>query len=349
MNGCYPKMFSRGSNNNILTASYKIVSEFENTSEKECSKFDKENEKIYSRLLSQAQKAQKAIKNSGLSMNLEVPIPPRPSNRDRYILWKKRNIKTKVIEQTEAVLYLQSKGYRYNEHYEAYQAIDLANEIKRTNGEPLEFKDNSKNFDKIYTKKDNNILRRRSVVGLNQHSNAESTTDSNTQSNSNKLPSIYPMNELNTIYNNDFEENNHCSFRRSKSLQHKRTSIYGFDYLNDDYDISNNHVISNHHGIPNRHEIQNGPRDNGLVIIENKKLYDSTSNRNRPQSVHFSERPQIISYPDVGQNVPQVNYRNIEKQNTIINMVKPSAPPATKTLIGCRDYNSSNDSLNYSC
>ena len=115
--------------------------------------------------------------------------------------------------------------------------------------------------------------------------------------------------------------------------------------------LNNDNNMSNHHVIPNRHEIHNGHRDNGLVIIENKKLFDSNNNRNRnrPQSVHFSDRPQIVNYPDGGQNVPQVNYRNIEKQNTIINMVKPSAPPSTKTLIGCRDYNSSDDSLNYSC
>lgn len=156
------------------------------------------------------------------------------------------------------------------------------------------------------------------------------------------------MNEINTYYNNEFEENNQCSFRHSKSSQHrghveKRTSLYGFDYFNTD----NN--MSNHYGIPNRHEIQNGKSDSGFVIIENQKFFDSNSNRNRPKSVNFSDSHRFINYPDEGQNVPQVNYRNIEKQNTIINMVKPSAPPATKTLIGTRDYNSSNDSLNYSC
>ena len=69
-----------------INASYKIINDFESSSEKECSKMDRENEKIYSRLLTQAEKAHYAIKNSGLSMNLEVPIPPRPSNRDRYLL-----------------------------------------------------------------------------------------------------------------------------------------------------------------------------------------------------------------------------------------------------------------------
>ena len=87
MSSCIGKFLNRD-NSNIGNATYKIVSEFEKSSERECSKCDKENEKIYSKLLTQAQKAQDAIRNSGLSMNLEVPIPPRPSNRDRYILWK---------------------------------------------------------------------------------------------------------------------------------------------------------------------------------------------------------------------------------------------------------------------
>ena len=127
MNSFIEKVWSRPKG--VINASYKVINDFETSSEKECSKMDKENEKIYSRLLTQAEKAHYAIRNSGLSMNLEVPIPPKPSNRDRFLIWKKRNVSKKVIEQTEAVLFLESKGYKYDEHYEAYQAIDLANEL----------------------------------------------------------------------------------------------------------------------------------------------------------------------------------------------------------------------------
>ena len=107
-------------------------------------------------------------KHSGLSMNLEVPHPPRPSNRDRYLLWKKRNVSKKVIDQTEAVLFLESQGYKYNEHYEAYQD-DLAMEVKKGNGEPIEFVDNSANFDNVYNKNDKNIFRRRSMYRLQEN------------------------------------------------------------------------------------------------------------------------------------------------------------------------------------
>jgi hypothetical protein len=85
-----------------LNNPYIIVSNFRETNEKECGKIDSRNEKKYNELLRKANKAEKTIKNSGLSMNVEVPPPPHPSNRDRYILWKKRNSVKHVIPQTKA-------------------------------------------------------------------------------------------------------------------------------------------------------------------------------------------------------------------------------------------------------
>ena len=148
------------------TKPYSIMSDFKNTTEKECIKIDKANQSNYARLLSKANLAQSTIKNSGLSMNLEVPLPPRPSNRDRFLLWKKRNISKPVIEQSEAVLFLKDNGFDLNKHYEAYQAIELSKEIKKQKGIKSNFQDKSKDFNDIYTKKDKNIFRRRSIYDL---------------------------------------------------------------------------------------------------------------------------------------------------------------------------------------
>ena len=145
---------------------YKIINDFDNINEKYCIKLDKENEAIYNKLLSKSKRAQNTILNTGLSMNLEVPMPPRPNNRDRFMLWKKRNVQKPVIRQTEAVLFLQENGYKLNVHYEAYQAIDLYNEIRKKKGIKNHYVDNTKNFDDLYTKKDKNIFRRRSMCGL---------------------------------------------------------------------------------------------------------------------------------------------------------------------------------------
>ena len=127
---------------------------------------DKKNEKIYSSLLARAEKASKAIGDTVLSMNIEVPCPPRPSNRDRLIIWKKRNVSKKVIPQSEAVLFLNERGYKLNDDYEAYQAIDLANELRKQEGIKEPTDDKSKQFDNVFTKTDKNILRRRSYVKI---------------------------------------------------------------------------------------------------------------------------------------------------------------------------------------
>ena len=55
MNYLIDKILSRS--RGPVNASYKIVSNFESSSEKECSKMDRENERIYSKLLTQAEKA----------------------------------------------------------------------------------------------------------------------------------------------------------------------------------------------------------------------------------------------------------------------------------------------------
>ena len=151
---------------------YHLVVNFEETNKKECAKMDKKNQKIYQELIARAQKAEKTVKNSVLSFNVEVPPPPQPSNQDRYILWKKRNVKKPVIEQSEAIEFLNNKQYKLNEDYEAYQAIDLAKEIKRSEGIPINSEDTTTHFDKVFSNRDTNILRRRSV-----HSMMTSNTD----------------------------------------------------------------------------------------------------------------------------------------------------------------------------
>ena len=146
--------------------SYIVVNNFESTSERYCIKMDEKNERIYNSMLSKVDKANKTLGNSVLCVNIEVPLPPRPTNRDRLLLWRKRNIAKPVIEQSDAILFLEKKGYKLNNDYEAYQAIDLAKEIKTTEG----IVDVSKNthLDNAYTESDNNIFRRMSFMHKNK-------------------------------------------------------------------------------------------------------------------------------------------------------------------------------------
>ena len=148
---------------------YCVVIDFSAVTEKECGKLDTINEKKYQKLISKANKAEKTIQRTGLSMNLEVPPPPHPSNRDRFIIWKKRNVSRKVIPQSEAIVFLTQNNLILNQDYEAYQAIDLANEMKKEKRIPLHNNDSTHNFDNVYNQHDKNILRRRSMYRTNKH------------------------------------------------------------------------------------------------------------------------------------------------------------------------------------
>jgi len=149
--------------NSDLNAPYTIITDFNSITEKECGKKDTENEKKYANLLNKAEKAAKTIENSGLSMSLEVPPPPHPCNRDRYIIWKKRNVSKKVIPQSEAIFFLTQRKLVLNKDYEAYQAINLSEDIKKNEGilEPNE--DKSTQFNDVYNSRDKNIYRRQSM------------------------------------------------------------------------------------------------------------------------------------------------------------------------------------------
>lgn len=184
------------------TVPYNIINNFGKVTEKTCITADRNNEKIYKSLISKARNAAKNIENTGLSMSLEVPPPPTPNNRDKWILWKKRNVQKYVIPQSEAVLFLNEKGYKLNEHYEAYQAIDLVNEIKKKTGD-TEIQttsiENGNKFNNLYRTEDKNVYRRRSMYGNNAFNNIISqfkdkpVTESDMQEdNSTNNLSLYP-------------------------------------------------------------------------------------------------------------------------------------------------------------
>lgn len=187
------------------TSAYKIITDFETKTEKECVKQDEENSAIYAELLAKAKKARKSIKNSGLQMSLEVPPPPVPNNRDRYILWKKRNISEKVIPQSDAVYFLTKEGYELNKDYEAYQAIHLAEQIRKEKGIKVSNVDISKDFTNVYTSTDQNILRRFSIYGMEEFNKARENAVRNSMMDEESyqfgnrtcsMPNIYHRNRL---------------------------------------------------------------------------------------------------------------------------------------------------------
>ena len=158
-------MFKRN-NININQIPYILIHDFDGITEKKCRSADNHNKKIYEKLIKKVRNAEKEVKNTGLHLSLEAPLPPHPSNVDRYLLWKKRNVKNHVIPQSESIVFLTEQGYKMNQHYEAYQAIDLAREVKSKLGIRDNNTVNINNFDDVYTKNDKNIFRRRSMYKM---------------------------------------------------------------------------------------------------------------------------------------------------------------------------------------
>lgn len=146
---------------------YNVINNFEDSTLNECIRMDTHNEEIYITLLKRAEKAHTHVKNSSIYITIEVPPPPRPSNRDRYNIWIKRSIEKPVIDQSDAVVFLISRGLKYDVDFEAYQAIELAKELKQQHNIQEPSVDKSKIFDNIFTQNDTNIIRKKSLSLLN--------------------------------------------------------------------------------------------------------------------------------------------------------------------------------------
>ena len=186
---------------------YEVISNFNQITEKKCIKLDTNNERVYATLLSKAQKAHKTLENCILNINIEVPPPPKPSNRDRLILWKKRNVSMPVIEQSKAILYLYSNNFELDKDYEAYQAIDLYHELKKQKGVFEQEEDKSTNFDNVYSAADSNIYRRRSIIRMETPCNIQKNIQRETSKNMCQDALGYPANQVTNYINNNHKTN----------------------------------------------------------------------------------------------------------------------------------------------
>ena len=109
---------------------YKLLNINDNTKDKECVDADRDNEKLYRKTINKIKTATKNWENTGVSLTLEIPEPPKPNNYDRLLLFRKENVLRPAIQQSQATLYLFKNNYILGKDYEAYQAIDLFNKLK---------------------------------------------------------------------------------------------------------------------------------------------------------------------------------------------------------------------------
>jgi len=146
---------------------YKYVNDYNNTSHKECARYDEENQYLYEKNVALYNRTSKMLEKRNAIFGLpEPPRKPRsPSNVELFIIFKRRKEKTDNKLQTLAVIYLLKKNYNlivdpdvsligsFKNTFEPYQAIELAEKIAREHNENF-VKDtlNYVNENKIYIK-----------------------------------------------------------------------------------------------------------------------------------------------------------------------------------------------------
>jgi len=127
------------SGNNL--ASYHYVENFDNVTEEECIKVDTQNRETYKKNMDLYENISKQIEHKNAMFKIDTPPTPpnEPSNYDRFISHRMRNISRNVRYQTYAVHHLLLKGYklifepkqnRSEIEFEPYEAIDLFEKLE---------------------------------------------------------------------------------------------------------------------------------------------------------------------------------------------------------------------------
>ncbi len=125
----------------VYNAQYQYIEEFENTTEEECIRLDKNNTEIYKKNQELYKELTDKIKKENALFKIDNPpaSPVQPNNYERLLQYRSRNVFKNVRLQTFALSYLADKGYQLvfekinkeNIHvYEPHQAIELVEKLE---------------------------------------------------------------------------------------------------------------------------------------------------------------------------------------------------------------------------
>ena len=128
--------------NNLST--YYYIDNFDTITEEECIKIDIQNREIYKKNIDLYDNIAKQIEHKNAMFKIDTPPSPpaEPSNHERFISHRIRNITRNVRHQSYAINYLLSKGYKliFNQkenrtelEFEPFEAIDLFEKLENMN------------------------------------------------------------------------------------------------------------------------------------------------------------------------------------------------------------------------
>ena len=148
---------------------YFYITNFEQTTEKECREYDKTNQNIYHKYIVSYEKIAKQIQDLPFSLDRSPQPPKKPNNYERLLKWREMNVTKNVRLQTISTLYLLSKGYIFsldcsNDDLGPHEIIKSANDISDNNltlmiDEANQYQNNLKNMNNNSSQQNfNNIL-----------------------------------------------------------------------------------------------------------------------------------------------------------------------------------------------
>ncbi len=180
---------------------YFYISNFEQTNDKECLEYDKLNQQIYLDNLKLFNETNNKLSNTPFKLTNNPNPPPRPNNYERLYLWKQRNIKLSVHDQSLAIVYLLSKRMRIKFPESKYDGFEPFNAIKIAENIALE---NDENMMKQVIDYLSNLVVNEEIDKKN---NTNETNDTNETNNTNE---INDTNDTNTL-NNNFSSDMRCN------------------------------------------------------------------------------------------------------------------------------------------
>ena len=128
---------------NLNNDQYFYITNFEQINDKECLEYDRLNQEIYLSNLKLFNDTNKKLLNTPFELTNKPEPPLRPNNYEKLYLWRQRNVKRNVHEQSLAIIYLLTKNIRIKfseskyEGVEPFNAINIANKIAVENNEDI--------------------------------------------------------------------------------------------------------------------------------------------------------------------------------------------------------------------
>lgn len=318
--------WNRSNSTNKNRVIYSLININDTTKDKECIAADKKNEKKYRETIEKTRNSTKLWENTGVTINLDVPTPPKPNNYERLLDFRKKNVLRPAIKQSEATIYLYERNYVLGRDYEAYQALDIVEKLKKydlNEGDDDNYVENcdSNIFDdRKNSVISNNFFNRRNSVMVEDNSEIKDNMDLN-------IFEISPKTERKrrsmSFYHND-------NIARSISLPGNNldeNNIYNYDneniYRNRSNSEMNHRINHNNYMVKERIEKKIDQRVDSKVNTKvNRRINDfqNLGNINRTEKEDLLPKKQL--YPDIDK-------QNINNYGT--NNPQPTAPPAPRS------------------